>query len=1171
MRRFILIFCVVFGFTEFLLSQGKLRGDPTFRKIGIHNGNLVKTVFGNWGVIAQPANQGPPLAWKYDDNGYAGDVSILVGAEVYIPKYDTTIHSVVICAVDRPGGASGGESGSRGKFWGFEPVPGYANPNLQKPGEGVAMSHLPETWPPFWPDHPDWVDSTGKPLWNGYFGKGIMNADQESYFVMDDNADEKYNLRYGFHPDSTDTTRNGLGLFVKVRGMQWSNVLAEDGIFWIYDIKNDGTTDYKRVVFGVLVGTWVGAGGGSSGNTEWRDDLSFFDAKEDLTYSWDADHYIDRSSNPKWIGDVGYLGYGFLETPGNPFDGIDNDGDSQDPGSPRFKAQDFPPSELNPEGTRRILSRFDPGPNPDFPNNKIVLIEKKKVYSPIYNVYQTKYERHVVSLDTLFKSDADTVEVTSLGVKFKIWPGKELIEVPNNGIDDDLDGLIDESFDLHYKQIRKTAKGEVIFEKLNPLAYKNYFTGAGLNDPMIDEGRDDGIDNDGDWDPEFDDVGADGVKGTGDFGEGDGKPTPGEPHFDATDVNESDQMGLTSFDFFVPAGAINMANDEELWRRLAPGNWQVPEQFIAGYVEGPDFDFGSGYFPLTAKQTERFSLILFFGEDLQDLYNNKEVMQGIYDANYNFPRPPEKPTLTAIPGDGKVILYWDDVAERSFDRALAEVYRNKGESIEKAYDFEGYKIYKSTDPNFTDARVVTDGFGNPIFYKPIAQFDLKDSVFGWFPIDVNGVKFWLGEDTGIQHQYIDYDVKNGVTYYYAVVAYDKGDAELGVIPSENSKFIQVTSTGKLIFDKNTAQVTPNAPSVGFVPAGTDTIEHLNGPGTGKIFLYVLDPTKVKDNHRYRVVFKDKGFERVTEAYSVIDVTDESNPDTLVKWSRKFEGETSLFDGMRLIFDNDWDIKVIDSTTGWVNPEDTLNYLVSVFSAGFIKGRAYPADYDIEFYDEIVDTSSTYPGIRIPPSPVNFKIKNLTDNKYSDFVYVNVYNPLLKIRQITIGIIEERAGKRSLTWAIIFKGDSAMSLPGAGHVFRVRTTKPFRSDDVFEFTVRANRIDVELARKELDKIKVVPNPYVVAERWEPPLPPGISSGRGPQKIQFTHVPPGATIYIFTSRGELVAKLKQDDDVSDGSVTWNLRTKENLEVAYGVYFYVVDAPGIGRKTGKIAIIK
>ena len=36
---------------------------------------------------------------------------------------------------------------------------------------------------------------------------------------------------------------------------------------------------------------------------------------------------------------------------------------------------------------------------------------------------------------------------------------------------------------------------------------------------MIDESRSNGIDDDGDWDPEKDDVGVDGVPNTGDFGE----------------------------------------------------------------------------------------------------------------------------------------------------------------------------------------------------------------------------------------------------------------------------------------------------------------------------------------------------------------------------------------------------------------------------------------------------------------------------------------------------------------------------------------------------------------------------------------------------------------------------------------------------------------------------
>ena len=50
-----------------------------------------------------------------------------------------------------------------------------------------------------------------------------------------------------------------------------------------------------------------------------------------------------------------------------------------------------------------------------------------------------------------------------------------------------------------------------------------------------------------------DDIGADGLANTGDSGESDGIPTDGEPNFDSTDPNESDQIGLTSFEYFVNA------------------------------------------------------------------------------------------------------------------------------------------------------------------------------------------------------------------------------------------------------------------------------------------------------------------------------------------------------------------------------------------------------------------------------------------------------------------------------------------------------------------------------------------------------------------------------------------------------------------------------------------
>ena len=127
-----------------------------------------------------------------------------------------------------------------------------------------------------------------------------------------------------------------------------------------------------------------------------------------------------------------------------------------------------------------------------------------------------------------------------------------------------------------------------------------------------------------------------------------------------------------------------------------------------------------------------------------------------------FAKPPEKPILKAIPGDGKVTLYWDDRAEKTFDAFYQRI------------NFEGYRIYRSTEPNFIENKIITDAFGKPIYREPIAQFDLVDGEIGLHPIDVNGAMFYLGDDTGLKHSFIDSTVQNGQTYYYAVSAYDKG-------------------------------------------------------------------------------------------------------------------------------------------------------------------------------------------------------------------------------------------------------------------------------------------------------------------------------------------------------------------------------------------------------------
>ncbi|HNT66190.1 MAG TPA: hypothetical protein PKN04_10465, partial [bacterium] len=158
-----------------------------------------------------------------------------------------------------------------------------------------------------------------------------------------------------------------------------------------------------------------------------------------------------------------------------------------------------------------------------------------------------------------------------------------------------------------------------------------------------------------------------------------------------------------------------------------------------------------------------------------------------------------------------------------------------------------------------------------------------------------------------------------------------------------------------------------------------------------------------------------------------------------------------------------------------------------------------------------------------------------------------------------------------TWDLLFTlTKDTVYTYGRSDTLTLVLTKPFRRGDTFRFTTQTAVVDPQLAKAELEKIKVVPNPYISATSHETPLPPAINVGRGDRKIDFIHVPSGAQIHIFTIRGEHVITLEHTADLFDGTVSWNLKSKENLDIAAGVYLYVVQS-SVGEKTGKIAIIK
>ncbi len=415
-------------------------------------------------------------------------------------------------------------------------------------------------------------------------------------------------------------------------------------------------------------------------------------------------------------------------------------------------------------------------------------------------------------------------------------------------------------------------------------------------------------DEDGDWDPETDDIGIDGIGPDSpnypgaDYGEDDGKPSqawylddnsngaydvgellsderlPGykwagsEPQFGRRDISESDQIGLTAFNaaqYTQKLPNVPM-NDELMYDWLSAGKVDTAGQELLLKAGDNIFNFGTGPAVLEPGASQRFSMCIVFGSNINDLILNAETTTRILEADYRFAQPPAKPIVNAVAGDGKVTLYWDDRAESSVDPLTGK------------QDFMGYKIYRSRDYTFSDVRTITDGRGNAFlgdaFVNPetneraqwhivIPEDERSMYVNGFHPVEFQGraVKYYIGDPddtTGVIHEFVDSSVTNGIRYYYAVVAFDGGSIESGkeLPPSETQSSISRDPiTGKLTYDINTAMVMPGvkASNLNDADAGNYGIPvHDNGNATGFVGIKVLDELAVPDNKTYALEFTD---------------------------------------------------------------------------------------------------------------------------------------------------------------------------------------------------------------------------------------------------------------------------------------------------------------------------
>ena len=1220
---FAIIFLTTSLYAQYIPSDE--RGDVSKRRKAQIEGNQIRTTVFNYGMTGRegsvPITEQTPYEWpKNTGQVYLAVAGIMVGAEV-VDDLGEIKHIVSRCHyLQSP----------QGQTWNFEPVPGYFN---ERNPEGFATDVDPTTWPDFWPDKMSDENDPGWPgKWNGYFGKDKFNADQELYFHASDNNYDRYT---NYFPDTTDLSRKGLGLILDVRVMAWNQILVQDALYLLFKIKNDGTEPLNKVGITILWADFVGGEG--------LENLSEFDLKNDIAWSRNSNNL---SPDPAFGGGpVGIVGGTFLETPGIAIDRIDNDDDSPEIGPRVTEEMLVGESDDN-------IPRNDPRRTDGIDNNGNGLIDENKTHILFQDQLGVTYADKIgQSLDPAwliehprFHREENNPLVTqemvdqSAGDQWKRWPPnpgtdsvhlimvesddvalpyKDNIDNDNNGEDGNptiTQAMIDMASTDTYNRF-KVNDNIILYNVTQSVLDMKYADGIDNDengaidenidegiDAMLDEARNDGIDNDGDWDPITDDVGLDGVPETGDPGEGDGKPTsgarfglPGEPGIDVTDVSETDQIGITG-SFYEPSSVwIDTYTDEFIWENfLVPGRY-----FDPALTEEGDYNLyvSSGLFPLQPGQTEPISMaiILANGPVLdpggqirkEAVLQKKEYAQQTYNNDYQFANAPYTPKLTAVPGDNQVTLYWDAEAEQSFDAYVDNIGGN-------GYDFEGYRIYRASDPAFLDSKVITNAQGSPTYLLPIAQFDLEDGIMGYDSLGFEGVHFNLGDDTGLQHSWVDTDAKNGFTYYYAITSYDFGYNSGGITPSECSINISLKSDGTVkSIGKNVAVLSPEAPSGGYTSPTLGDIDLIEGYTTSKVSYDIIDPNEIKDGHIYYITFEDTikvGTEDTltTKNFSLHDSTANF---TVIDRSTEFttEDEGQIVDGFKLSFVSDNKIELDTTLSGWSDPDVTPFILEKFVSPRPTepKGQKKPNDYRIDFGDVGFGTSTDFVffGVVYQSMPVNFSVYNVSEDKYINFAFLEFdhsgpfangwFSSNGGSLADRIVFLETKDSDTTLSptwWFYLQRVDTSVAqlvFPEPGDTAIISVKKPFLSSDKFRFVSKKGYTDIDQAKEDLDKIKVVPNPYLANALWEQKNP--YSSGRGPRSIHFTHLPSQCTIRIFTVSGELVQEIQHETNLMDGSAEWDLLTKDNLSASYGVYIYHVDAPGIGTKVGKFAIIK
>jgi dienelactone hydrolase len=466
---------------------------------------------------------------------------------------------------------------------------------------------------------------------------------------------------------------------------------------------------------------------------------------------------------------------------------------------------------------------------------------------------------------------------------------------------------------------------------------------------------------------------------------------------------------------------------------------------------------------------------------------------------------------------------------------------------------------------------IKDASGQTFGYDQSGYFAVDNGVQGKpYAKILNLFSFWPGVTDSIALKYLCGSSKQtpvSVQFYYSSddgITYTRFDGhtaegdtagrtrmlDLTALPNSDSAVLRVDVIDKTIVSSDSTSL--RHPFVKRTPRTSGPVpSRVSGSG-GAVAVHVVDASKLT-GEQYRVSFHTSPPRGM--AY---DVRNESKGISVVQDAPELNGTTEgpLFDGIRLLV-RDYPSAVVDrQNSGWELGSPTLlDVQISVLQLTLgdqkIDGHAYPADYRLSFFDHIVDTS--HESILGPGRlPVDFRVWNVTENRKSDFVFVDGDNNQHISSFDEICILEpDSQGILQLTWDLLFVGvPPATSVPGPGDQFLFRTLKPIRSGDAFTFQGIISSVRTASQVETLELMQNYPNPF------------------NPTTVIRYQLPVAADVLIavYDVLGREVSVLVNErKDAGVHEINFDARG-----IASGVYFYRIQA-GRYLQAKKLVVLK